>query len=46
MNNATKFIIAVLFIVALAFGFKAYKSGALDSVKAVPQEVQNPTPNE
>jgi len=34
MNNLAKFIIFALLIVAIAFGYKAYKSGALDDIKA------------
>ncbi len=45
MNNAVKFIITALIIIAAALGFKAYKSGALDDVKAEATPVNNPVPD-
>ena len=45
MNNAVKFIITALIIIAAALGFKAYKSGALNGVKAEATPVSNPVPD-
>jgi predicted negative regulator of RcsB-dependent stress response len=39
MNNLAKFIIFALLIVAIAFGYKAYKSGAFENVKAEKQTI-------
>jgi len=43
MSNGVKFIITALIIVAAAFAFKAYKSGAFDNVQPVKQEVEDST---
>jgi len=45
MNNATKFIIFVLLIVAIAFGYKAYQAGAFENASAVKTESPNPIEN-
>jgi len=41
MSNGVKFIITALIIVAAAFAFKAYKSGAFDNVQPIKQEVNS-----
>ena len=37
MNNAAKFIITALVIVAGVFMFKTYQSGGFDNVQAAPE---------
>ena len=42
MNNFAKFIIFALLIVAIAFGYKAYKSGAFEDIKSSGSQTNEP----